>query len=270
MKHVWLSEWKMVTRQKSYYSLIVLWMLVFSLLFLLQGNYGGVAGYTNITATIVNIILYLLPLFMLITGSFSISGEIENGKWHLLATYPVNIPSYLFGKVIGLFISQWVIFTFSFGISMALGLLFQIPFSGNLLLGIYAFSILLILIFLLMGILFGSMVSTRWKALMISVSIWFFLIMIWPTALIAILGLFPYPMISPLMKLALFINPAEFLRFFFVARWGSGTVFGEAYYSLVELFASSNSWIILIEYFIAYVSITLFLSFILLKRRQMK
>ncbi|WAA08742.1 ABC transporter permease [Fervidibacillus albus] len=270
MKHVWLSEWKMVTRQKSYYSLIVLWFLVFSLLFLLQSNYGGIAGYTNVTATIANIILYLLPLFMLITGSFSISGEIENGQWHLLSTYPINIPSYLIGKVVGLFIAQTVIFTFSFGISMAIGFLFQIPLSIPLLLSIYMFSILLIFIFLLMGIMLGSIVSTRWKALMVSVGVWFFLIMIWPTALIAILGLFPYSMISPLMKLALFINPAEFLRFFFVVRWGSGVVFGESYYSLTELFALKNSWIIIVEYFIAYVAVILFLSFLLLKRRQLK
>lgn len=270
MKQVWLSEWKILTRQKSYYSLIVLWMLVFSLLFLLQGNYGGVAGYTNITATIANIILYLLPLFMLITGSFSVAGEIENGQWHLLSTYPVNIPSYLFGKAAGLFTSQAVVFTFSFGLSMVIGLLFGIDMSIDLLLSIYMFSMLLIIIFLLMGILFGSMVGTRWKALMVSVAVWFFLIMIWPIALIAFLGLVPYPLIGPLMKLALYINPAEFLRFFFAVKWGSGAVFGEAYYSLTNLLSSKNSGIILIEYLTASITSMLFLALILLKRRQME
>ena len=49
-----------------------------------------------------------------------------------------------------------------------------------------------------MGITIGTIVSTRWQALSISVIIWFFLIMIWPTALIGILGLVPYPSIRPI------------------------------------------------------------------------
>ncbi|WP_062352381.1 ABC transporter permease [Bacillus kwashiorkori] len=270
MKNIWMSEWKSLTRQKSYYSLIILWMLLFSLLFLLQAENEAVDGYTNITATIVNIILYLLPLFMLIVGSFSIANELENGQWYLLCTYPVGILSYLFGKLTGLFTAQAIVFTLSFGLSMAVGLLFSVEFSIKLLLSIYLFSLLLIFIFLKLGILIGSIVNTRWKALTVSVAVWFTFIMIWPTALIAVLRLVPYPMISGLMKLAMFINPAEFLRFFFVIKWGSGSVFGQAYYSLVNLYSSQNSWIILIEYLLVYLTLLLTSSFLFLKRRQMQ
>ena len=56
--------------------------------------------------------------------------------------------------------------------------------------------------------------------------------MIWPTALIGILGLVPYPWIAPLMKFALFVNPAEFIRVAFVLSLDGGAVFGQAYDSL--------------------------------------
>ena len=131
-------------------------------------------------------------------------------------TYPLFTLSYIVGKIGGQFTAQAIVFTFSYGISLGIGLIMGNGFSSDWLLSIYFFCISLIFFFLIIGITVGTIVSTRWQALSISVIIWFFLIMIWPTALIGILGLVPYPWIAPLMKFALFINPAEFIRVAFV------------------------------------------------------
>lgn len=268
MKNLWLSEWKTMTRQRSYYLFLILWVLVFSLLFLLERTNAGLSNFTNITGTIVNILLYLLPLFMLIIGSFSITNELESGQWHLLCTYPIGIPAYLFGKFAGLIMAQAAVFTLSFGISMAIGLFVGIQLSLPWLLGIYLFSLLLIYVFLILGVFLGTVAKTRWKALMASVAIWFFLIMIWPTALIAVLGLIPYSMIEPLMKVAMVLNPAEFLRFFLIIKWDSGAIFGASYDAIVHLFQSGAGWIILIGYLIAYIFMLFSLSILLLGRRR--
>lgn len=270
MINLWFSEWKTMTRQRSYYSFLILWVTVFSLLFLLERNNEGITGFTNTTGTIVNIILYLLPLFMMIIGSFSITNEIENGQWDLLCTYPISIASYLFGKFAGLFTAQAVVFTFSFGFSMMIGLLAGIQLSVKWLLGIYLFSLLLIFVFLILGIFLGTLVKTRWKALTSTVAIWFFIIMIWPTALIAILGMVPYPMIGVLMKIAMVLNPAEFLRVFLIIQWDSGAVFGQSYDSIVQLFHTGASWFILIGYLAAYLSLLFTLSLLCLRRRQLQ
>ncbi|WHY76860.1 ABC transporter permease subunit [Neobacillus sp. WH10] len=268
MRNLWLSEWKTMTRQRSYYLFLILWVLVFSLLFLLERNNAGLSSFTNVTGTIVNILLYLLPLFMLIIGSFSITNELESGQWKLLCTYPVSIPAYFFGKFAGLITAQAAVFTFSFGISMAIGLTTGIQLSLPWILGIYLFSLLLIYVFLILGLLLGTVAQTRWKALISSVSIWFFLIMIWPTALIAILGLVPYPMIDPLMKLAMVLNPAEFLRIFLIIQWDSGAIFGGTYDGVVHLFQSGAGWGMLIGYMIAYLVIMFSVSILFLRRRR--
>jgi Cu-processing system permease protein len=258
-----------MTRQKSYYSFLLLWVVVFSLLFLLESNNSGLVGFTNITGTIVNIILYLLPLFMMLIGSFSIANEVENGQWSLLCTYPVSIPAYFFGKFLGLFSSQAIMFTFSFGVSMLIGLTAGIPLSIKWLMDIYFFSLLLIIAFLILGIFFGTIVNSRWKALTVSVTAWFFLIMIWPTTLIAFLGLLPYPMIALIMKIALFLNPAEFFRVFLISKWNSGSVFGQTYDSIVHLFHSQTGWLVLIGYLFAYLFFFMaFSNFFLWRRRQ--
>ena len=56
--------------------------------------------------------------------------------------------------------------------------------------------------------------------------------MIWPTALIGVLGLVPYTWIAPLMQALLYLNPAEYIRVSFVVNLEAGAVFGQAYDSL--------------------------------------
>ncbi|MEH7107947.1 ABC transporter permease [Bacillus sp. JJ1764] len=268
MKTILISEWKTMTRQRSYYTFFILWVLVFSLLFLLEKTNSGISGFTNITGTILNIILYLLPLFMLITGSFSIANEMENGQWQLLSTYPVSLLAYLLGKCGGLFTAQTVIFTLSFGCSMGIGLIAGNAMTLGWLLKIYLFSILLIYTFIILGLLIGTWVKTRWQAFTISVAMWFFLIMIWPTALITFLGLVPYPVIEPIMKMAMMLNPAEFLRIFFIVKWDSGSVFGQSYDSIVTLFHSGAGWLILSAYLAIYLVAFISLALLCLQRRR--
>ncbi|KON70923.1 ABC transporter permease [Peribacillus butanolivorans] len=268
MWNIWRSELRMTVRQRSYYSFFGLWVAVLSLLFLLQSSAPSLTGYTNTTGTVVNVALYIIPLFMLIIGSFSIANEMENGQWRLLNTYPLFTLSYIVGKIGGQFTAQAIVFTFSYGISLAIGLVSGSVFSSEWLLSIYFFSITLIFFFLILGITVGCIVSTRWQALSISVSIWFFLIMIWPTALIGILGLLPYPWIAPLMKFALFANPAEIIRVSFVMSLDGGAVFGQAYDSLVTFLDSPFGIIIYILYVIGFLTLTLLFSMLMLEWRK--
>jgi len=268
MWNIWLSELRMTVRQRSYYSILILWVGVLSLLFLLQSSAPSLTGYTNMTGTAANVALYIIPLFMLILGSFSIAAEMENGQWKLLNTYPVFTLSYVGGKIGGQFTAQTIVFTFSYGISMAIGLLFGYGFSASWLLAIYLFAESLIFFFLIIGVTLGCFVTTRWQALSISVMIWFFLIMIWPTALIGVLGFVPYTWIAPLMKFALFINPAEFVRVTFVIMLGGGAVFGEAYDPLVAFLGEPAGVLIDLIYVIGFLVVALLGSMIMLEWRK--
>ncbi|WP_428910222.1 ABC transporter permease [Niallia sp. Krafla_26] len=268
MWNIWRSELRMTVRQRSYYSLLILWVSVISLLFLLQASAPSLTGYTSMTGTVVNIALYIIPLFMLIIGSFSIANEMENGQWRLLTSYPLPSISYIIGKIGGQFTAQAIVFTFSYGISLAIGLIGQNGFSSEWLLSIYFFSMILIFFFLVIGITVGCIVSTRWQALTISVIIWFFLIMIWPTALISILGLVPYPWIAPLMKIGLYLNPAEFIRVSFVLLFDGGSVFGQAYDSLMTYLDSGFGIYVSILYFIVFLTLMVLFSMIMLEWRK--
>ena len=49
MWNIWRSELRMTVRQRSYYSFLILWVAVISLLFLLQASAPSLTGYTNMT-----------------------------------------------------------------------------------------------------------------------------------------------------------------------------------------------------------------------------
>ena len=268
MWNIWRSELRMTVRQRSYYSFLILWVAVLSLLFLLQSSAPSLTGYTNTTGTVVNVALYIIPLFMLIIGAFSIANEMENGQWRLLSTYPLFTLSYVVGKIGGQFTAQLIVFTFSYGISMAISLLTGGGFSVEWLWAIYRFSVLLMFYFLVIGVAIGSFVKTRWQALSISVILWFFLIMIWPTALIGVLGLVPYTWIAPLMKALLYLNPAEYIRVNFVINLDAGAVFGQAYDSLISFMETPISAMIDVIYFIVFLVAMLLFSMGMLEGRK--
>lgn len=255
-------------RQKTSYVFLFLWGIVMLFIFLLVKNSPAVTSYTNITGAAFNILLYLLPLFMLIVGSFAIAGEKENGQWQLLSTYPISAFSYLTGKLCGQLIAQTVIFTLSFGSSLTIALFFQISLSLKWVLTLYIFSLLLQSIFLVIGIVVGSFTKGRWQALSLSIAIWFLLIMMWPTALISILNLMPYKMISPILHVLLFLNPAELLRVFFVVRMDGGSVFGQVYDVLASSLKVDFTIILLVIYFFVLFYFFLYLSAWRMERRR--
>ncbi|KFN03033.1 ABC transporter permease [Bacillus clarus] len=260
MRNILYSEWRSTVREKSAYTFLLLWIAMLSLLFLMERSIPSLVGYTNATGTILNLILYIVPLFMLITGSFSVASEMENGKWRLLCTYPLKTSSYVIGKTIGQFIAQTIIFTISFGSSVVIGLLSGSAFNIYWMLAIYIFSIFLIFFFVVLGVTIGAFSLTRWQALGMSIAVWFFLIMMWPTALISILNFVPYTMIVPVMKILLFCNPAELLRIIFVIQLGGGAIFGQSYDQLVIFLQSEAVVIVLLIYSAMYTAIFLLLA----------
>ena len=70
------------------------------------------------------------------------------------------------------------------------------------------------------------------------------------------------------MKLAMVLNPAEFLRIFLIIQWDSGAVFGGSYDEIVHIIQSDAGWMILIGYMIAYILYYLSLAILFLREKE--
>jgi len=237
--HVALREVKLGFRNPWAYSFLALFTL-FSLALLLVQSQNSLEGYTHTTGSMLNLILYLLPLMTLLLGSFAVTAEKEEGGWALLSTYAMSTFSFMLGKFVGLLLVLMVIVIFGYGVAGVLGALLGSGFTLSSLLFFLAFSLLLVFLFLGLAIWIGTLSRNRWQALTIGVGVWFVFIIGWPTLLIAVLGALPYLWIKPALVVLTFLNPAELVRIFMVVRMGGGSIFGPEYFQWIEWIKSSG------------------------------
>ena len=207
---------------------------LFSLALLLVQSRADMNGYTSATGSMMNLILYLLPLMALILGSFSLTGEKEEGGWRLLASYPLRSRAYIWGKYIGLTFALVLIAAFGFGLSGLAGAMFGLALPVKAFVRFVVFAVLLIVMFLGLSAVVGSLCRNRWQALTYGVGIWFFLILGWPTLLLSVLGFLPYLWIKPALVTLVLFNPAELNRLFLIVKMGGGSILGPDYYRWVE------------------------------------
>ncbi|MFF2912132.1 ABC transporter permease [Paenibacillus sp. NPDC057934] len=238
-------EVKMGFRNPWAYSFLALFC-TFSLSLLIINSQNIVQGYSAITGSMLSLVLYLLPLMTLFLGSFSLTAEKEEGSWQLLSTYPIGTLSFIIGKYTGLAIVLLVIIGFGYGLMGLISGLLGTSFDSSTYFLFLAFSAGLVLLFLTLALFIGSLSRNRWQALTISVSIWFFAVIGWPTLLISILGLVPYLWVKPLLVAATFINPAELVRLFVVVKLGGGSVLGPEYFQWVGWIQRPNGSLLFI------------------------
>jgi len=224
------------------YSFLALFAL-FMLALLLINVQGYVRGYSGVTGTMLNLVLYLLPLMTLMLGSFSLTGEKEDGGWELLSTYPLTTGAWLIGKYAGLAVVLLAIAAFGFGLAGVAGWAAGSGFGFRTFVVLLAFSVCLSLLYLGLAMLIGTVARNRWQALTISAAVWFFTVMAWPALLIAALGMLPYPWIKPGVSVLTLFNPAELARIFAVVQLGGGSMLGADYADWVTwLRGGSGAW----------------------------
>jgi len=231
--HVAYREIRMGFRNPWAYSFMALFT-VFSLALLLINAQNVVEGYSSVTSTMLNLVLYLVPLMTLLLGSFSLTSEKEEGSWQLLSAYPLGTLQFIMGKYMGLLAVLWTIMAVGYGITGLIGTFAGAGFSLETFLLFAAFSGGLVLLFLAVALGIGTLARNRWQALTISVAIWFFAIIGWSALLVAVLGFMPYLWIKPALVGLTFLNPAELVRLFVIVKLGGGAALGPEYYDWVQ------------------------------------
>lgn len=212
------------------YSFLILLTIFTIAILLLQSSITDVQGYTDITGTIMNMTLYLLPLITLLLGGLSTAVEKEDGQWQLLSTYPITLYRFLWGKWIGLSVILLTMLLFSFGLAGIITILFKQSLSFSSLLFLWGFSVILSLVYLSISLFIGSLAKNRWQALILGITVWFITVIVWPLLMISTLSQLPsYKLIQPALQVLTVLNPAEFVRVFSIMHLGAGAAFGASY-----------------------------------------
>lgn len=265
IQHKFISlEWRQMVRSKWLLLVALLFTFVFlAIVMIQQMALPDVEGFTRQTASFLNLLLFLLPLFTLTIGSMSVAGDIESGWFSLLKTYPITLSQYVFGKFIALSGAFFLIVAFAFSVVLMLGGVLggvKLPFPFTLL------ALLLIVICASLSILIGALARNRLYALAISLVTWAFFLLLLSYALMAIGTVVAGHILQKLTIFMLHVNPIEWLRFAYFLIADQAAVLGPTYYNLIQFYDSSFGNIVFVLVTVAWVVIPLWIAKLVLKK----
>lgn len=139
------------------------------------GNYG-LAGYGRTSASLINLVLLIVPLMGLTLGAMSLAGERESGTLLYLLAQPISQGELLLGKFIGLALALVAALGLGFGLTALL-----LAFSGGSA-DIMTYVTLLVLACLLaiaslaIGFLISASVQRASTAIGVALFVWLLLV----------------------------------------------------------------------------------------------
>jgi Cu-processing system permease protein len=202
----------------------------------------GFQSFTRTSASLLNLVIYLVPLISLTMGALSFTGE--RGAAELLFSQPVQRAEILLGKVAGLFLSVATATCFGFG---AAGMLIALGTDGAPSGGgvgyamLIALTLLLAFIFLSLGAMVAVLARKRTRAFGHALFIWFFFVLFYDLLVMGIAFLLTERAANLLIFISLFGNPADMVRVAALIAMGGTTIFGAAGALLIKFLGGTVS-----------------------------
>jgi Cu-processing system permease protein len=178
--------------------------------YVLSGGHG-VQDFARTAASLVELVLLLVPLTALVIGVLSLAPE--RGAAELLFSQPVSRRAILFGKGAGLFVALASAQALGFG---AAGLVIFSRAGGS---GLPGFALLVLGSFVLTAIFLGvaalvsaGTVGRRTRALAIALVVWFGAVVLFDVAALGVASLLPSGRASRVLIVSVLVNPADAVR----------------------------------------------------------
>ncbi|MDP2247945.1 MAG: ABC transporter permease subunit [Nitrosomonadales bacterium] len=219
-------------------------------LFALAITYFGAAqqgevGFRNIEFTIaslVSLVIYLIPLISLLLGYDAIVGERERGSLDLLLSMPITRLELLLGKFAGLSLALTTSTLTGFGL---VGLLLASQTDLEQLyhyLGFMLSAVLFGEVFLSIAVMVSVIARDRARASGAAIAIWFLFVLVYDLALLGVLVLSGGAFGEELFPILLLLNPADIFRILNIFNMEDM----KAFYGLATVFPASlsNPWLL--------------------------
>lgn len=223
-------------------------------------------NFSNTTAALLNIDLYIIPLFALCIGSITISEENESGSLKLLLTYPVSMKNVIAGKYIGLMLSFLSAIGVSLGISILLMIIVGMYGSIKTYIVFSIAAILLMMVYLSIALLIGVLSRNRMQAIGVGISVWFISIIIYEPAVSILCLAVPGNYAVPIITASLLINPADLIRVLSIISMGSQSVLGTGMKGFIDFSSSTAGLLTFIMLFALYIILPIFVAYLLWRR----
>ncbi|MHB1084008.1 MAG: ABC transporter permease [Thiobacillus sp.] len=193
--------------------------LVFTAFALVIAYFGaaqqGSVGFRSIDVTIaslVSLVIYLIPLIALILGFDAIVGERERGSLDLLLSMPITRLELLLGKYFGLAAALTFSTVAGFGL-VAILLSAQLDFNALFHdFGFMLSSVLLGCAFLSLAVMLSVFAADRTRASGLAIAMWFFFVLVFDLLLLGALVVSGGKWGGEIFPYLLLANPADVFR----------------------------------------------------------
>jgi Cu-processing system permease protein len=232
-----------IARQEFVTAIRARWIAVFSAVFSVlalaiayfgsaTAGVAGVQGFERTTASLLNLVLYLVPLLGLMLGTLALSRDRAGNE--LLFSQPVGREDVLYGRVIGLFCGAAVAMLVGFGIAGML-VLSEMGSEGlSRYAGVVLLSLALAAVFLSLGALTGVVSASRTRAFGMALCLWFFFVLFYDLLIIGLAFVLSERTANLMIFLSLFGNPVDLVRISTVLTIGDASIFGAAGAALLK------------------------------------
>ncbi len=232
--------------------------VIFALFALAIAYFGtaqqGAVGFHGIDITIaslVSLVIYLVPLIAVILGYDAIVGEQERGSLELLLSMPITRFEILLGKFLGLSAALAVATTLGFGAGL-------LPLSSQLgpddllhYAGFVGTAVLMGMAFLSLALCLSVVAQDRMRASGMAIAMWFFFVLIFDLLLMGLLVLSNGTLGSGVFAGLLMLNPADVFRLLNIfnseqvqTMYGLATVMPDSLTNPLVLLGIMLAWIV--------------------------
>lgn len=230
-------------------------------------GFSGMQNFTRTSASMLNLVLYIVPLVALIMGTLSFTSD--RGTTELLFSQPVFRSEVLLGKILGLFYSLSL--SMLVGFLVAGGIILSVTGEeGMLQYGIFVLlSLLLALVFLVVAVVIATANKRKSRSFGIALFAWFFFVLFYDLIVLGISLFFKGQTANYILFLSLFGNPVDMVRVASLIILDNVSIFGAAGAALLRFLGGSVlSVVLLVSALVLWIGIPLAFSRHLLNKQD--
>lgn len=268
---------RVVAREEYRRALETRWLFLFAALFaaivlglsyfgLAQSREVGFQGFARVTLSLLNLVLFIVPLTALVLGVTSITGSSETLP--LLLAQPVTRGEVLAGKFLGLAAALGVAQSLGFGGGGIVVALNAGPDQVPGFLVLTALSLILGWLNLATAFLIAVVWPDRLKAMSASLLLWLLMVVAYDLVVLGSTAILRGVSLQTVLFPALLLNPVDLVRVLTTLAVGSGALFGPTSAVLVKMFGSGGGIALGVAMLLFETAVPLVLAVRIFRRRD--
>jgi Cu-processing system permease protein len=243
----WARRSGVVAREEFRRAFETRWMFGFTLLLvalvlglsyfgLAQSREVGFQGFDRVTLSLMNLVLFVVPLTGLTLGVTSVTGG--SGTLALLLAQPVARGEVLLGKFAGLAAALSVALALGFGAGGLLVALNTGPQQAGSFLVLTAITLVLGWLTVAAALAIAVVWPDRLKAMSAALLLWLLMVVAYDLAVLGATAAFHGVPLQAILFPSLILNPVDLARVLVILSMGSGALFGPTAAVLAQTFGT--------------------------------